>query len=105
MYLPLNSGRSSEKKIWEYKSQVVPGTFMKLFPEKVANADRCQMLTFYFKSMDNVRLLEILGHFRANYDMMIWRKKYSLVPVEVKLLQVQEGHWSNVAQQGVTPGA
>ena len=71
MYLPLNSGRSSEEKIWEYKSQVVPGIFMKLFPEKVANVDRCHMLTFYFKSMDNVRLLEILGHQRANYDMMI----------------------------------
>ena len=68
MYLPLNSGRSSEEKIWEYKSQVVPGIFMKLFPEKV---DRCQMLTFYFKSLGNVRLLEILGHSRANYDMMI----------------------------------
>ena len=72
MYLPLNSGCSSEEKIWEYKSQVVPdGIFMKLFPEKVANADRCHMLTFYFKSLDNVRLLKILGHPRANYYMMI----------------------------------
>ena len=69
---------------------------MILFPERVANADRCQMLTFYFKSMGNVRLLKILGPSRANYDMMI-KKKYSLVPVEVKLLEVEEGHRANVA--------
>ena len=77
MYLPLNSGRSSEEKIWEYKSQVVPGIIMILFPEMVANADRCQMLTFYFKSMGNICILEILGPSnrllgsRANYNKMI----------------------------------
>ena len=78
MYLPLNSGRSSEEKIWEYKSQVVPdGIFMILFPERVANADRCQMLTFYFKSMGNICILEILDPSnrllgpRANYNKMI----------------------------------
>ena len=80
MYLPLNSGRSSEEKIWEYKSQIVPGIFKKLFPEKVANAGRCHMLTFYFKSMDNVRLLEI-----ATDEGCLLRKLWSLFEINVKI--------------------